>query len=98
MNFYDFLWSSVRKPKLIVEYARQVGVDAEIDENADFYERLRQVAILSVKILRAEMSQLDVEIPQAEERCREVVRFVLEALQDLKEAGKDVEGIEAPRC
>lgn len=98
MSFYDFLWSSVRRPRLIVEYAKRVGLDVEIDETADFYERLRQIAILSTRILSKEVAQLDVRMPQAEERCREVLRFVLEALQDLQEAGRSAEGIEVPEC
>lgn len=98
MSFYDFLWSSVRSPKLMAEYAKRAGLDVEVDEATDFYERLRQIAILSVMVFTRETAQLDTEVPQAKERCREIARFVLEALQDLREAGRSTEGIEVPKC
>ncbi|MEZ0248852.1 MAG: hypothetical protein ABWJ97_06235 [Thermoproteus sp.] len=98
MSFYDFLWESVKRPELLLEYARRAGLVVDVDTNGDFYDRLKLVAKLSVEIFEAETSRLDAEMPQIRERCRDVRRFVLEARQDLEEAGRDASDLRAPIC
>ncbi|MEL9991086.1 MAG: hypothetical protein QXP98_09180 [Thermoproteus sp.] len=98
MSFYEFLWESVKKPELLLEYARRAGLVVYADIKGDFYDRLKLVAKLSVDVFEAEISRLDVEMPQVKERCRDVRRFVLEARQDLEEAGRDASDLRAPTC
>ncbi|AEA13471.1 hypothetical protein TUZN_2013 [Thermoproteus uzoniensis 768-20] len=98
MSFYDFLWQAVKRPELLAEYAERVGMRIEIYGDADFYDRLKQIAIWAVEILEREAAHIDASIPQLRERCRDVARFVAEARMDLEAVGRDASGLRQPRC
>ncbi len=98
MSFYEFLWQAVKRPELLVEYARRADMQIEVSAEADFYDRLRQIAVLAVEILEREAAHIDGPIPQLSERCRDVARFVAEARMDLAAAGRDASGLRLPRC
>ncbi|KUO86896.1 MAG: hypothetical protein AT715_00650 [Thermoproteus sp. JCHS_4] len=98
MSFYEFLWQAVKRPELLVEYARRADMQIEVSAEADFYDRLRQIAVLAVEILEREAAHIDGPIPQLSERCRDVARFVAEARMDLEAAGRDASGLRPPRC
>jgi hypothetical protein len=84
--FHDFLWETVRQPALIINYAREVGISLP-QPPEDFYKRLEYVARAVVQILEAERDD-DVFWRS---RCVEAKRFYLEASQDLKEVGIEME-------
>ncbi len=84
--FHDFLWEAVRQPALIINYAREVGISLP-QPPEDFYKRLEYVARAVVQILEAERDD-DVFWRS---RCVEAKRFYLEASQDLKEVGIEME-------
>lgn len=98
MKFYDFLWESVKKPKLLEDYASNLGLEIHIDKNIDFYKRLKEVALAAVEVVEFEISRLDEFVPQQRERCAELRRFIEEAIQDLKAVGEGVDGLRRPRC
>lgn len=97
MNFYDFLWSAVKRPQLIREYAERVGVSIAINQAGDFYERLRDVAKAAVEIIEIEARYVG-PLPQLKDRCRDVRRFVAEAIEDLIEAGRETGDLRMPNC
>jgi len=80
VNFYNFLWEAVRRPSLIVEYAKAVGVELP-NPPEDFYARLEYVAKAAVLVLEAERGEDEFWLS----RCREVKKFYLEAQADLRE-------------
>jgi len=82
MTFYEFLWEAVRRPVLILEYAKEVGVMLP-NPPEDFYKRLEYVANAVVQILEVEKD----DSVFWRNRCVEAKRFYLEAAQDLKEVG-----------
>lgn len=83
--FYDFLWEAVRRPTLIINYAREVGVSLP-QPPEDFYKRLEYVARAIVQLLKAERD----DSVFWRSRCAEAKRFYLEASQDLKEVGVEI--------
>jgi hypothetical protein len=86
VTFYDFLWEAVRRPALIMNYAWEVGVSLP-QPPEDFYKRLEYVARAVVQILEAERD----DDAFWRSRCAEAKRFYLEASQDLKEVGIEME-------
>ncbi|MEM0369915.1 MAG: hypothetical protein QXK71_02145 [Pyrobaculum sp.] len=82
-SFYDFLWEAVRNPELIIHYANEVGISPP-PPPIDFYDRLEYVAVWTVEILKIEKD----DTIYWNSRCREAKRFFLDALEDLKAAGK----------
>lgn len=85
MNFYDFLWEAVRRPTLIIEYAKEVGLKPPPPPE-DFYDRLEYVARISVLLLEAERG----DDQFWRRRCAEAKRFYLEVAADLKEVGRNL--------
>ncbi|MFN3804369.1 MAG: hypothetical protein ACK4SY_04885 [Pyrobaculum sp.] len=86
MSFYDFLWEAVRRPSLVVEYTRELGIELP-QPPQDFYSRLKYVAATAVLILSAERGDDE----WWKRRCVEVRRFYLEAAEDLKGVGISLE-------
>ncbi|MFB6490647.1 MAG: hypothetical protein TU35_005275 [Thermoproteus sp. AZ2] len=95
MSFYDFLWESVRRPELLAQYAEGLGIRLELN-GGDFYQRLRAVARAAAEVMRRELAALEGPVPQMEERCADLRRFLMEAAMDLKLAGLSAEGLEPP--
>ena len=81
-TFYEFLWEAVRRPTLIIDYAREIGVFLP-QPPEEFYQRLEYVADAVVQILEAERG----DDAFWRNRCLEAKRFYLEASQDLREVG-----------
>lgn len=81
-TFYEFLWEAVRRPKLIIDYAREIGVSLP-QPPEEFYQRLEYVADAVVQILEAERD----DDAFWRNRCLEAKRFYLETSQDLREVG-----------
>ena len=81
-TFYEFLWEAVRRPTLIIDYAREIGVSLP-QPPEEFYQRLEYVADAVVQILEAERG----DDAFWRNRCLEAKRFYLEASQDLREVG-----------
>lgn len=95
MSFYDFLWEAVRRPELLAQYAEELGMRLELG-GGDFYQRLRAIARAAAEIMRRELAALDRPVPQMEERCADLRRFLNEAAIDLRLAGMSAEGLEPP--
>lgn len=86
MSFYDFLWEAVRRPSLITEHARELGIVLPPPPQ-DFYDRLKYVASATVLILAMEKEYDE----WWNRRCKEAKRFYIEASEDLKEVGVSLE-------
>lgn len=86
MNFYEFLWEAVRRPSLIIEYARELGIRLP-DPPEDFYRRLEYVARAVAMILEIERG----DDYHWHVRYRDAKRFCAEARQDLKDVGIDLD-------
>jgi hypothetical protein len=80
--FYEFLWEAVRRPTLIIDYAREIGVSLP-QPPEEFHQRLEYVADAVVRILEAERG----DDAFWKKRCLEAKRFYLETSQDLREVG-----------
>jgi hypothetical protein len=81
-TFYEFLWEAARRPTLIIDYAREIGVSLP-QPSEEFYHRLEYVANAVVQILEAERG----DDAFWRNRCLEAKRFYLETSQDLREVG-----------
>ncbi|ABL88834.1 conserved hypothetical protein [Pyrobaculum islandicum DSM 4184] len=80
--FYDFLWEAVRRPRIIIEYANQIGINLPPPPE-DFYMRLEYVAKAAKLILEIERD----DSVFWRSRCIDAKRFYIEASQDLREMG-----------